>query len=76
MKRILLSTIIALLLLSLPYYVKADQLYMEDDWALDFYINDIERDEANNYYLAGFKSNVAEIRKYDSERNIIFSNSV
>ena len=73
MKKILLSALVVWLLFNMSYYVKADQLYMEDDWSLDFYINDIERDEANNYYLAGFKSNAAEIRKYDSERNIIFS---
>ena len=69
MKRIFLFVLIALVVWSVTYYVKADQLYMEDDWPLDFYINDIERDEANNYYLAGFR----EFRKYDNERNLIFS---
>ena len=73
MKKAFLLTIAFILIMSLTNCVKADQLYMEDDWSLDFYINDIERDEANNYYLAGFKGYAAEIRKYDSERNIIFS---
>ena len=75
MKKFLLSALVVLLLFNMPYYVKADQLYMKDDWSLDFYVNDVEIDENHNYYMVGFNYK-AEIRKYDNERNLIFSKTL
>ena len=77
MKKNSVFILIFLLIVLSPFHIYADQLHSENEWNLDFYVEDIERDENHNYYMVGFNDyDEAEIRKYDNERNLIFSKTL